>query len=116
MALHRIVDKKGAEEIQNLPDADAFTILSILLALSLGAPQPLLEAGELRNHICPGLVHGYMIANLMREMYPLDERKSKTFISISKWLKDTPSKRFSILRLAREIFTSWLSRRDKRKI
>lgn len=112
IALDRIVDKKGISEIQNLLGPDTFSIVSILSAWSLGAPRSLLTAGELHNHICPGLTHGYMIANFIMERFPITEKQSYTFISCPPWCKDdaiqrildlTPGKRnFYVISLSEE--------------
>lgn len=117
ISIDRIVDKNGISEVQKVLGADTFSIVSILLAWSFGAPYPLLKAGELHNHICPGLIHGYMIANFIKEKYPLTEGQSYVFISSPPWCKDDTIQ--TILDLTpgkRTLFVMGLAEEQKSKL
>ncbi len=87
--------------------ADAFTIAGIANTWGYGAPNDLLKCAEFHNHICPGLTSGYMIAEYIRENYPLGADESYTWIGCPNWCKEdaiqihldlTPGKRSLIVK------------------
>jgi len=68
--------------------SDAFTIAGVANAWGYGAPNDLLKCTELHNHICPGLSSGYLIAEYIRENYPLGADESYTWIGCPNWCKE----------------------------
>ena len=87
--------------------ADAFTIAGVANAWGYGAPNDFLKCAEFHNHICPGLTSGYMIAEYIRENYPLGAGESYTWIGCPNWCKEdaiqihldlTPGKRSLIVK------------------
>jgi len=68
--------------------SDAFTIACIANAWGYGAPYDLLKCAELHNHLCPGLTSGYLIAEYIREYYPLGSGESYTWIGCPNWCKE----------------------------
>ena len=67
---------------------DAFAIACIANAWGCGAPYDLLKCAELHNHLCPGLTSGYLIAEYIREKYPLGLGESYTWIGCPNWCKE----------------------------
>jgi formylmethanofuran dehydrogenase subunit E-like metal-binding protein len=94
--------------------SDAFTIVGIANTWGYGAPNDLLKCAEFHNHICPGMSSGYLIAEYIRENYPLGAGESYTWIGCPNWCKEdaiqvrldlTPGKRNMIVK-QREILVS----------
>lgn len=77
----KILSAEGWSEVQKTFGPDAFSLTSILFGWALGAPWGLLKAAELHDHLCPGLISGYLLMNFIRERYPLEEGKSYLFIA-----------------------------------
>ena len=94
--------------------SDAFTIVGVANTWGYGAPNDLLKCSEFHNHLCPGLTSGYLIAEYIRENYPLGAGESYTWIGCPNWCKEdaiqvrldlTPGKRSMIVK-QREILVS----------
>lgn len=84
----RLLSAEGWSEVQKALGPDAFSLTSILYGWALGAPWGLLKAAELHDHLCPGLISGYLLASFIKERYPLEEGKSYLFIACPMWCKD----------------------------
>jgi len=87
--------------------SDAFTIVGVANTWGYGAPNDFLKCAEFHNHVCPGLSSGYMIAEYVREYYPLGADESYTWIGCPNWCKEdaiqvcldlTPGKRSLIVK------------------
>ncbi|MEA1894964.1 MAG: FmdE family protein [Euryarchaeota archaeon] len=94
--------------------SDAFTIVGVANTWGYGAPNDLLKCVEFHNHICPGLTSGYLIAEYIRENYPLGAGESYTWIGCPNWCKEdaiqvlldlTPGKKGMVVK-QREILVS----------
>ncbi len=57
-----------------------FSVISIALVWQAGAPWRLLRAGELHNHICPGLSAGYILSEYVLKHRPLPEGQQYVFV------------------------------------
>ncbi len=68
--------------------SDAFTIAGVANSWGYGAPNDFLKCADLHNHICPGLTSGYMIAEYIRENYPLGTDECYTWIGCPNWCKE----------------------------
>lgn len=67
---------------------DAFSIACIANAWGYGAPYDLLKCAEFHNHLCPGLMSGYLITDYILENYPLGAGESYTWIGCPNWCKE----------------------------
>lgn len=79
---------EGWSELQKTLGPDSFSLASIFLGWAVGAPWGLLKSAELHDHLCPGLISGYLLVNFIRERYPLEEGKTYLFIACPPWCKD----------------------------
>ncbi len=86
---------------------DAFTIVCVANTWGYRAPSDFLKCSEFHNHLCPGLTSGYLIAEYIRENYPLGAGESYTWIGCPNWCKEdaiqvrldlTPGKRSMIVK------------------
>ena len=68
--------------------SDAFTVACIANAWGYGASYDLLKCTEFHNHLCPGLMSGYLISDYIRENYPLGAGESYTWIGCPNWCKE----------------------------
>lgn len=92
----------------NTSGAYAFSILTITIMWSHGAPQEILLAGELHNHICPGLVSGILMINYLDNMGYIGPGTKIYVLASPVWCKDdafiqlldaTPGKRRMVIKL-----------------
>jgi hypothetical protein len=67
---------------------DAFSIVVIANAWAYGTPSDLLKCADLHNHLCPGLLSGYLIAEYINDEYPLGKDESYTWIGCPNWCKE----------------------------
>jgi len=86
----------------------AFSIVTMSLAWSLGAPSDLFLAAEFHNHVCPGLLSGYMIYEYLDKHSLINPRAEIYIIAEPVWCKDdlyavlydaTPGKRRIVVKL-----------------
>jgi formylmethanofuran dehydrogenase subunit E-like metal-binding protein len=73
---------------KGLGASDAFTIVGLANAWAAGAPYDFFQCVEFHNHICPGIISGYLIAKYIAKKYPLKTGEKYTFISCPEWCKD----------------------------
>ena len=66
----------------------AFSVATISLAWSLGAPPDLLLAAEFHNHVCPGLLSGYFIYRYLDEHGLIDRSGEVYVVAEPVWCKD----------------------------
>jgi len=97
----------GWNEMKAALGPDAFTIVGVANTWGYGAPNDFLKCAEFHNHVCPGLSSGYMIAEYVREYYPIGADESYTWIGCPNWCKEdaiqvrldlTPGKRNLIVK------------------
>ncbi len=88
IAEENVTTSDGWNMAKNALGSDAFTITCIANAWGYGAPYDLLKCAELHNHLCPGLTSGYLIAEYIREKYPLGTGESYTWIGCPNWCKE----------------------------
>jgi len=88
IAEENVTTGDGWNVAKNALGSDAFTITCIANAWGYGAPCDLLKCAELHNHLCPGLTSGYLIAEYIREYYPLGPGESYTWIGCPNWCKE----------------------------
>ena len=67
---------------------DIFTLAGIAVAWAKGAPFDFLKCAELHDHICPGLMSGYLIAKYILEKYPLGKGDQYVWVSCPVWCKE----------------------------
>ena len=105
--------KKDPETIwstieDNTNSAYAFSILTITIMWSYGAPQEILLASELHNHICPGLISGILMINYLDNMGYIGPSTKIYVLASPVWCKDdafiqlldtTPGKRRMVIKL-----------------
>ncbi|RLG19173.1 hypothetical protein DRN63_00095 [Nanoarchaeota archaeon] len=65
-----------------------FSIVTISSLWAIGAPYHLLKSAEFHNHICPGLISGYMIAKYLEKNLPLRKGEKYQIIASPPWCKD----------------------------
>ena len=66
-----------------------FSIITIANLWAIGLPNDFLKVVELHDHICPGLVSGYLIAKYLEKNFPTEApRYEYTVIAIPPWCKD----------------------------
>jgi formylmethanofuran dehydrogenase subunit E-like metal-binding protein len=68
-----------------LDESDVFSVVSILSAWWLEAPNDFLACAQAHGHICPGLAFGYFIGKTIQGDYPL--RKGQAYVFVA----DNPS-------------------------
>jgi formylmethanofuran dehydrogenase subunit E-like metal-binding protein len=73
---------------KGLGASDAFTFVALANAWAAGAPYDLFKCVEFHNHICPGIISGYLIAKYIRKTFPLKAGERYTFIACPEWCKD----------------------------
>jgi len=66
----------------------AFSVVTISLVWSLGAPPDLLLAAEFHNHICPGLLSGYFIYRYLDEKGLIGHGGEIYVVAEPVWCKD----------------------------
>ncbi|MDD4127192.1 MAG: FmdE family protein, partial [Methanomicrobium sp.] len=62
---------------------NAFSLLSLSNAWACGAPYDLMTAASLHNHLCPGVLGGYIPVKYVEEKLPAEESDSYTVIFTS---------------------------------
>jgi len=67
---------------------DIFTLAGIANAWAKGAPYDLLKSTEIHDHICPGLVGGYLMSHYILKHYPLKAWEGYTVVACPVWCKD----------------------------
>ena len=92
----------------NTSKSVAFSILTITMAWSYGAPQEVLLTSELHNHVCPGLISGVLIINYLIKKGYITPNSKVYIIASPVWCKDdafiqlldaTPGKRRMSIKL-----------------
>lgn len=86
----------------------AFSILTITMVWSYGAPQEVLLASELHNHVCPGLISGVLLTTYLIKNGYITPNSKVYIIASPVWCKDdayiqlldaTPGKRRMSIKL-----------------
>jgi formylmethanofuran dehydrogenase subunit E-like metal-binding protein len=67
---------------------DTRTIVYFAKAWAAGAPYDLLKCLEFHNHLCPGILSGYLIVQYIAERYPLKKGEAYTWFAYPPWCKD----------------------------
>ncbi|KAF5419846.1 MAG: hypothetical protein C5S49_00085 [Candidatus Methanogaster sp.] len=88
IAEENITNNEGWGVAKNAIGPDAFSIACIANAWGYGAPYDLLKCAEFHNHLCPGLMSGYLITDYILENYPLGAGESYTWIGCPNWCKE----------------------------
>jgi formylmethanofuran dehydrogenase subunit E-like metal-binding protein len=66
-----------------------FSLITIANLWAMGLPNDFLRVVQLHDHICPGLLSGYLITEYVKEKLPAsDPRQEYTIIAIPPWCKD----------------------------
>jgi len=68
--------------------ADMSTLAVIANVWAKGGPYDFLKSAEFHNHICPGLISGYMMAHYILTRYPLKEGERYTVVACPVWCKE----------------------------
>ena len=68
--------------------SDAFSVITLANAWAAGAPYDFFKCVEFHNHICPGIISGYLIAKYIQKVFPVPVGGKHTFISSPVWCKD----------------------------
>ena len=76
------------EASKGVGGSDAYGIVTILQAWSLGVPYDFLKCAEIHGHVCPGLVWGYFTAKAIQRQYPLERGEKYVFIACPNSCKD----------------------------
>lgn len=59
-------------KLQNgLGASDAFSVVTLANAWATGAPYDFFKCVEFHNHICPGIISGYLIAKYIQKTFPV---------------------------------------------
>ncbi len=88
IAEENITTSDGWNATKKAIGSDAFTVACIANAWGYGAPHDLLICAEFHNHLCPGLMSGYLITDYIRETYPLGAGETYTWIGCPNWCKE----------------------------
>jgi len=81
----KVWDKKMKKKIF---DGNEFSIITIANVWAEGCPYELLKCAEFHNHICPGLISGYLIAEYLEKNLPLKKGEYYQILAIPPWCKD----------------------------
>jgi formylmethanofuran dehydrogenase subunit E-like metal-binding protein len=73
---------------KGLGASEAFTVITLANAWAAGAPYDFFRCVAFHNHICPGIISGYLIARYIQKAFPVPEGGKHTFISSPEWCKD----------------------------
>ena len=76
-------DTDAGNATQKALGGDAFSLLSISNAWACGAPYDLMTVASLHNHLCPGVLGGYIPAKYVQEKLPAGESDSYTVVFTS---------------------------------
>jgi len=71
--------KKAAKGI--IGTKNLFSIVTVAHSWSKNVPWKLLKCAQFHNHICPGLNAGYIIAEYIKQKFPLSRGENYTFIA-----------------------------------
>ncbi len=94
--------------VRNTSECSAFSIITVSLVWSLKAPPDLLLAAEFHNHVCPGLLSGYLIYEYLKRHGIVSNGSEVYVIAQPVWCKDdlyailfdaTPGKRRITIKL-----------------
>lgn len=69
-------------------DGNEFSIITIANVWAKGCPYDLLRCAEFHNHICPGLVSGYLIVKFLEKELPLKRGEYYQILAVPPWCKD----------------------------
>lgn len=67
---------------------DTKTIVYFAKAWAAGAPYDLFKCLEFHNHLCPGILSGYLIVQYIAKTYPLKKGEAYTWFAYPPWCKD----------------------------
>jgi len=81
-------DPNAANATQKAIGGETMSIVSIANGWAWGAPYDMLSAAMLHNHMCVGIVSGYMLAKFVEKEMPITDGTSYVVISSPKWCKD----------------------------
>ncbi len=89
----RLITEEGAKAwhhnfVDKTFGGNEFSIVTISAIWSKGISNELLRCAELHNHICPGLVSGYYIAQYLKEKYPTERGNKWVVWAVPPWCKD----------------------------
>lgn len=75
--------------VANVFGGNEFSIVTLSNVWAKGLPNDFLKCAELHDHICPGLISGYLIAEYVKKELPsADPRREYTVIAVPPWCKD----------------------------
>jgi formylmethanofuran dehydrogenase subunit E-like metal-binding protein len=76
-------DTDAGNATQKALGGEAFSLLSLSNAWACGAPYDLMTVASLHNHLCPGVLGGYVPAKYIEEKLPAEESDSYTAVFTS---------------------------------
>jgi len=76
-------DTGDGEATQAALGSNAFSLLSISNAWACGAPYDLMTVASLHNHLCPGVLGGYIPVRYVEDKLPAEESDSYTVVFTS---------------------------------
>ncbi len=69
-------------------DGNEFSIITIANAWAHNAPYLLLKCAEFHNHLCPGLISGYLIVEYLMKNFPPKKGEYYIVFAVPPWCKD----------------------------
>jgi Protein containing a metal-binding domain shared with formylmethanofuran dehydrogenase subunit E len=84
-----LADTRAGNETEKALGGEAFSIVSITNAWAHGAPYDLMSAAMLHNHLCPGLLGGYIPIKYAEKVLPItDSSSSYLYVTTSTSCKE----------------------------
>ena len=75
--------------VEKVFGGNEFRIVTIANVWAKGVPNDFMRIVEVHDHVCPGLISGYMIAKYLSDVFPSQNpRKEYVIIAVPPWCKD----------------------------
>ena len=78
-------EKKMRKKVFN---GNEFSIITIANVWAKGCPYEFLKCAEFHNHVCPGLISGYLIVKFLEKELPLKKCEYYQILALPPWCKD----------------------------